>query len=118
MSKTSLLMKKVSVALTGGIVVTSLAGCGSSQTADRPDKPQNDDCRDWEFDDDEGVWVCDDSTSSHYHSYYHGGFFYPSRKSLHGSSSYKSYKTSSKFAGHSSSSKGGFGKGSFGGFGG
>ncbi|UPM55168.1 hypothetical protein [Gottfriedia acidiceleris] len=118
MSKTSKLMKKVSIALTSGLAVSTLAGCGS-QNADRPDKPKNDDCRDWEFDDDEGVWVCDDSSSHYYHSYYHGGIFYPTRTALHASSSYKSYKSSSKYAGHtSSSSKSGFGKGSSGGFGG
>ena len=119
MSKSSLLMKKVSIALTSGLAVSTLAGCGSTEDVARPDKPQNDDCRDWDFDDDEGVWVCDDNSSHYYHSYYHGGIFYPTRKALHGSSSYKSYKSSSSYAGHtSSSSKSGFGKGSSGGFGG
>jgi hypothetical protein len=118
MSKSSLLMKKVSIALTSGLAASSLAGCGSTQSANIPDMPQNEDCRDWEFDDDEGVWVCDDDNSHYYRSYYHGGSFYPTKKSLHGSKSYKNYKSSNNFAGSSSSKKSGFGKGSSGGFGG
>jgi len=118
MSKTSILMKKVSIALTGGLAASTLAGCGSTQTMNIPDRPQDENCRDWEFDDDEGVWVCDDNDSSYYRSYYHGGTFYKSKKLLHGSSSYKSYKSSSSFAGGGTSSKSGFGKGSSGGFGG
>lgn len=115
MSKTSLLMKKVSIALTGGIAASTLAGCASDDVA-RPPVPQNDDCNDWEYSESEGVWVCDDSGSHYYHSYYHGGFFYRTKKELHGSSSYKSYKSSSHFAG--TSKKGGFGRGFSGGFGG
>ena len=46
-----------------GVTTTALtlglAGCGSS-TAELPPKPTDQACDDWDWDDDQGVWICDD----------------------------------------------------------
>ncbi|MBI0578859.1 hypothetical protein IEC97_15950 [Neobacillus cucumis] len=103
-------MKKTQWLITG--VLTSLvAGTISGCSQDLPPKPDDKRCADWEWDDDQGVWQCDDTHSGYYHHYYHGGSFFKSKSALHKSSAYKSYKSSSSF-------KGGFGSGSRGGFGG
>lgn len=79
-----------------------------------PEMPDDPSCDDWEWDDDDGVWECDDEYSSHYGHSYYGGRYYSSKSGLYADSSYKSYKSSSSFKGGSS----GFGSGSKGGYGG
>nr|WP_263323233.1 hypothetical protein [Neobacillus sp. Marseille-Q6967] len=103
-------MKKTHWLITG--VITSLvAGTLTGCSQDRPPEPDDDRCEDWDWDDEEGVWVCDDTTSRYHGHFFYGGMFYSSRSALLNSPSYKSYKSSSSF-------KGGFGSGSKGGFGG
>lgn len=102
-----LLMGIVSAALLTGVA----ASCDKDSS--RPPKPDEPTCDDWEWDDDDGVWQCDDDTSAHYgHSFYRGKY-YSSKSLLHANQSFKSYKSSGSFKGRS-----GFGSGSRGGFGG
>ncbi|KGM44621.1 hypothetical protein P9D43_10125 [Neobacillus niacini] len=112
MKKTQWLISGVLTSLMAG---TTLAGC--SQAQDLPPVPEDTDCADWEWDDDEGVWQCDDNRSSHYGHFFYGGMFFHSRSALLNSSAYKSYRSSKSYK-SSSSFKGGFGSGSKGGFGG
>ncbi|MGM7723250.1 hypothetical protein [uncultured Metabacillus sp.] len=107
-------MKKTNKLLTGIISATMMTISGCSNNESLPPVPEGTDCDDWEWEADEGVWECDDDTSSHYGHYYYGGKFYNSKSSLTASSTYKSYKSSTSFKGGGS----GFGKGSSGGFGG
>ncbi|WP_425340347.1 aminotransferase yhxA [Ammoniphilus resinae] len=95
---------KVMAGISTTVLALGLAGCGSNPPGPPPNDPS---CRDWEWDSDDGVWVCDDRSSSHSGSYYHGGRYYKSKSSLQHSSAYKSYKSSSSFKGSS-----GFGSGS------
>jgi len=97
--------------LVTGVLSSLIAGTLSGCSDDLPPQPDDPSCQDWEWDDDQGVWQCDDTHSSHYHHYYYGGGFFSNKSSLLKSSSYKSYRSSSSF-------KGGFGSGSKGGFGG
>jgi hypothetical protein len=90
------------------LVASSLSGCNDN---DRPPQPDEDSCREWDWDDDAGVWECDDSRSSYHGHYFLGGLYYNSKSKLTKSPAYKSYKSSSSF-------KGGFGSGSKGSFGG
>lgn len=104
-------VKKTHWLITGvitSLVAGSLAGCTQQ---DLPPEPDDNRCSDWDWDDEEGVWECDDRSSRHYGHFFYGGAFYKSKSSLLKSSAYKSYKSSSSF-------KGGFGSGSKGGFGG
>ncbi|AQX54511.1 hypothetical protein LZP85_10910 [Priestia flexa] len=97
MSKT----KKMMAGVLTTVMVTSLVGCGSN----RPPEPDDDSCRDWDWDEDTQTYYCDSSSSTtgggHY---YHNGKTYSSKKSLTSDSSYKSYKS-----GIGSGTKGGFG---------
>ena len=108
MSKTKLLLTGI---VSAAVIV---GGTGCSNQSSRPAIPDDPSCDDWEWDDDDGVWECDDLDSGYYGSSYHGGRYYSSKSDLYKSSSYKSYKTSSSFKGGSS----GFGSGTRGGFGG
>ncbi|MCH1624288.1 hypothetical protein [Fredinandcohnia quinoae] len=84
-----------------------MVGC-SSDLSDRPPMPDTDSCNDWEWDENLGVWECDDDDSNYRGHYFYGGSFYKGSKKLKASSSYKSYKSSYK-SGFGSGSKGGFG---------
>lgn len=103
-------MKKTQWLITG--VLTSLiAGTLTGCSQELPPKPDDNRCSDWDWDDEEGVWECDDTHSRYFGHYFYGGTFYKNKSALLNSSAYKSYKSSSSF-------KGGFGSGSKGGFGG
>ncbi|QGQ45008.1 hypothetical protein [Metabacillus sediminilitoris] len=106
-------MSKTTTLITGILSASMItaAGCNNESL---PPVPEGTDCNDWEWEDDEGVWECDDYDSSHYGYFFYGGKSYSSKSSLKSSSAYQSYKSSSSFKGGSS----GFGKGSSGGFGG
>ncbi|MBB6443915.1 aminotransferase yhxA [Bacillus benzoevorans] len=108
MSKTKLLL----TGIVSAAVIIGVTNC--SNNSSQPKMPDDPSCDDWEWDDDDGVWECDDEYSSHYGHSYHGGKYYSSKSNLYKDSSYKSYKSSSSFK----SSSSGFGSGSKGGFGG
>nr|WP_233096619.1 DUF3943 domain-containing protein [Fictibacillus halophilus] len=88
-----------------------LSGC-NDQAQDIPPEPTDSECQDWEWDEDDGVYECDDTGSRYFGHYYHGGTYYKGKSSLLKSSAYKSYKSSSSFKG------GGSGFGGSSGFGG
>jgi hypothetical protein len=94
-----------------GVLTTLVTGTLSGCSDDLPPKPEDTACADWDWDDEQGVWQCDDNDSRYYGHFFYGGSYYRSKSSLLKSSGYKSYKSSSSF-------KGGFGSGTKGGFGG
>jgi hypothetical protein len=102
--------KKLVTTLLAGIVVTSMTGCGS-QAAPTVPQPTDPSCKDWEWDENEGVWECDDRASSHYGAYYYGGLFFASRSLLHNNSGFKNYHSDYKNSINKGKS-GGFGSGS------
>jgi hypothetical protein len=102
--------RKVLSGISGAALLVGMAGCGASNSL--PAQPSNSQCGEWEWEYDDGVWECEDSSSRYYNQYYHGGTYYPSRANLKNSSSYKSYRNSSSFKGSSSTSSSGFGSGS------
>ncbi|TYR81655.1 hypothetical protein FZC66_07430 [Priestia megaterium] len=96
MSKT----KKMMAGVLTTVMMTSLIGCGSN----RPPEPDDDSCGDWDWDEGTQTYYCDDYSSAHGRSYYHGGKYYKSKNLLRSDSSYKTYK-----AGIGTGTKGGFG---------
>ncbi len=171
MSKTSKLMKKVSIALTSGIVISSLTGCGSEpesiETTDNSqdyyessqpvyentkqvnevdegittedsldetdytdseetefaytdsEMPDDENCSDWEFDYEDNIWICDDSSSSFYRNFFFLGSFFTTKSMLSSNNDFNQYKSSGIIKGTNSSvKKSGFGSGVSGGFGG
>lgn len=103
MSKT----KKILTGISSVALLAGMTGCSSSSSV--PSQPTDTQCSSWEWDYDDGVWECEDSSSRYLNHYYHGGIYYPNKTSLHKSSSFKSYKGSSNFKGSTSK---GFGSGS------
>ncbi|RSK29322.1 hypothetical protein EJF36_09910 [Bacillus sp. HMF5848] len=85
-----------------------MSACSNQSLPPTPDDPN---CDDWDWDNELGVWECDDYDSDYRGAYFYGGRYFKGKSSLLQSSKYKSYKSSSSF-------KGGFGSGSKGGFGG
>ncbi|PLT30169.1 hypothetical protein [Peribacillus deserti] len=105
--------EKLVKGLFAGLLGTAMTGCSSDQ-ADLPPKPDTEECSDWDWDSEEGVYSCDERNSHYYGHFWYGGFFYGSRNALHSSSAYNKYKSSPSFKGGST----GFGSGRKGGFGG
>lgn len=100
-------MKKTKKMMAGVLAMmsTSLVACSSQ---DIPAEPIDEDCDDWDWDKNTQTYYCDDESSRHYSSYYHGGRYYKNKSTLLNSSEYKDYKNSIK-TGIGSGSKGGFG---------
>ncbi|MGP7818675.1 aminotransferase yhxA [Niallia sp. 01092] len=98
-------MGKTTKVMTGIIstaFMLNLAACNNqtdeeyTTTQKNPDPPSDANCDKWEWDDDDGVWECEDRHSSHYGHYFYGGSYYNSRSALHNSKYYKSPTSSSK----------------------
>lgn len=99
--------KKLITGAVASIFAVGLTGCSDPGL---PPPPDNLECNDYEWDDDLGVWECDDYDSRYYGHFFYGGKVFSSKSSLLKSQTYKSYKSSSSFrGGFGSSSKGGFG---------
>lgn len=105
-------MKKTQTVMAGissAALMLGLAGCGSSaqeqydEESDLPPVPDDQSCSEWEWDIDDGVWECEDSSSGHYGHYYYGGRYYSSKPMLNKSQDYMNYKNSASFKGSSSS---------------
>ncbi|MGD6816640.1 hypothetical protein [Metabacillus sp. 84] len=107
MRKTERMMKQVLVTATASIFAIGMSGC-SSQSADRPDPPDDQSCDDWEWDNELEVWECDDDRSPHYGHFFYGGAFFATANALKKSSKYKSYVKGGK-SGIGSGTRGGFG---------
>lgn len=71
----------------------------SDQGQDRPPVPEGTDCSDWEWDDEDGVWECDDNNSPYFGHYFFGGMFFANRALLYKSNDYMNYKKSPAFKG-------------------
>ncbi|RAK18933.1 hypothetical protein B0I26_108108 [Anoxybacillus vitaminiphilus] len=110
MNKTKRMMMGVLTTLMAG----SLVACNNTDESLPP--PNDQDCDDWEWDPSTSTYVCDDDDSAYYRHYYYGGRYYPSKRSLEKSSSYKSYQTTQEFQNRAKSGIGSGTKGgSFGG---
>ncbi|MDX8361723.1 MULTISPECIES: hypothetical protein [Bacillaceae] len=105
--------KKMISGVSAAVVSLSLTGCGESTL---PEVPDNEDCLDWEFDNELGVWECDDDDSDYYGHYFLYGKRYINKSKLIKSSAYNSYKSTSTYK--NATTKAGFGSGAKGGFGG
>jgi hypothetical protein len=103
MSKTKQLMAGVA----SSVFLLGMTGC--SQNEALPEEPTGIDCDDWEWDDDEGTYYCDDTRSPHYGGYFFLGNMFSSKSA---------FKKSSGYSNHISSYKSGIGSGTTGGFGG
>lgn len=122
MKKTGKMLAGVSAAIVG----FSLSGCGNNnEMANLPKdvQPDTSSCEDWEWDDSEEVYKCEDRRSSNFGMYYFAGRYFNSVSALRGNQSYKTYKSSStstpiKAPSKITNGKSGFGSGSVGGFGG
>ncbi|MBE4909783.1 hypothetical protein IMZ08_17250 [Bacillus luteolus] len=110
MSKT----KKLLSGIVSAAMITTMVGCGQQQQS-LPPVPNDPECDDWEWDDEDGVWECDDRNSPRFGHFFFAGMFFASRSALRADSGFKNYKSSSSFKG---GAKSGFGSGSKGGFGG
>jgi hypothetical protein len=97
--------------LIGSAIIASLSLSAAGCSGEIPPQPEDNSCQDWEWDDELGVWECDDYDSPRYGHYFYGGKYFSGKSALKSSKVYQSYKNSSSF-------KGGFGSGSRGGFGG
>lgn len=107
MSKT----KKIIAGISSTALAFGLAGCGDD-SANLPPVPNDNACDDWEWDDDDGVWECDDENSSYYRHYYYGGSYFRTKSLLYANNAYKNYKSSSSFKGGTVKKSTGFGSGS------
>ncbi|MFD1738105.1 aminotransferase yhxA [Bacillus salitolerans] len=94
--------KKLLSGITAAIVIGGLTGCQNA-----PEPPSDPDCDDWEWEEDDGVYECEQYSSSYYGHYYYGGRYYRNKTDLFKSSAYQKYKSSSSFKGSK-----GFGSGS------
>lgn len=126
---------------TAALLGLSVMGCSDSKmTTDEisPElNPRNEGgCREWEWDDDTGTYVCDDDSSSYRGYFFYGGQLYRSSSLLKSDSAYKKYASTYKSGSSSvppritkssdstksnattNKSSSGFGKGFFGGTGG
>lgn len=61
--------------------------------------PEDEACAEWEWDYDDGVWECEDSSSSYFGHYFYGGTYYNSKSNLYNSAAYIDYQKSSSFKG-------------------
>ncbi|MGM9986813.1 MAG: hypothetical protein ACI35O_06215 [Bacillaceae bacterium] len=91
MKKTDLMVKGLVTAVLG----LSLTACSSQKPANvsKDVYPDDEECDDWEWDDELGVYGCDDSNSSRYGSYYYGGRYYDSKSALKADSKYQTYRS-------------------------
>ncbi|MTH54574.1 hypothetical protein GKZ89_14310 [Bacillus mangrovi] len=105
MNKTERMMKNVLMTATASVLAFGMSGCSSD---DRPPKPKDDSCDDWEWDNDTEAWQCDDDSSPRFGYFFWGGAYYATANALKKNSSYKSYINKAK-SGIGSGSKGGFG---------
>ncbi|KFN01606.1 hypothetical protein D0U04_03010 [Bacillus clarus] len=97
--------------LVGGVLTSLMTGTLFGCTQNLPPEPNDNSCADWDWDDELGVWRCDDNNSSYRGHYYYGGRYYQDKTTFKSSPEFKVYQSSSEY-------KGGIGSGSKGGFGG
>lgn len=110
--------KKLMAGVATSVMAFSMSGCGQNQydSATLPPEPTEYECDDWEWDDDEGTYYCDDRKSSHFGAYYLLGSMFSNRSALRSSPNYSS--NLNQYKNTQSNYKSGIGSGSKGGFGG
>ena len=120
MTNTEKMLKGVLKSATATVLAFGMSGCGNAQNVSRPDEPNDSSCDEWEYEEEYGVFECEDDGSMYRDHYYYGGMYYPSSSALKKSSKYKSYAKSSNFVKTTSKTSGktGVGSGTKGGFGG
>ncbi|MGL4820826.1 MAG: hypothetical protein ACRC5C_12720 [Bacilli bacterium] len=117
-------MKKSIVLAASTLVLgTVLSGCGSNNNAlpevttdtddfdtveydelnPTPDSPppysEDNACTEWEWDEEQGVWICDDSDSPNYRGYYFNNMFFATATLLMANSFYRNYSSSAAYRG-------------------
>lgn len=97
MIRTKKMLKTATAALLG----FSVMGCSDSKmTTDEisPDLNPGEagGCREWDWDDDEGAYVCDERGHSNFGYYFFAGQLFRNAGLLHQNSKYKSYKSTYK----------------------
>lgn len=81
--------------------------------------PDDENCSDWEFDYEDNIWICNDSSSSYYRNYFFLGTYFATKNMLHKNNEFTQYKSSGIIKRTNSSvKKSGFGSGVSGGIGG
>lgn len=107
---------KVMAGISSTAMALSLIGCGSNlpaNAANIPNAPTDAYCKDWAWDRNDGVWGCNDRSSSYYGQYYHAGKYYAGKSDLQKSKEYLDYRNSSAFKSATmSEGSTGFGSGS------
>ena len=68
--------------LVGGVVTSLMTGTLFGCTQDLPPKPNDNSCSDWDWDDELGVWQCDDSSSGYRGHYFYGGRYYQNKSTF------------------------------------
>lgn len=104
--------KQLMTGVVTSVLALGMTGCGQNQTL--PEEPTGYECDDWEWDDEEGTYFCDDQRSPHFGSYFLLGSMFSSKSALRNSSGYSKHKSSYQSSGY----KSGIGSGTKGGFGG
>jgi hypothetical protein len=138
--------KRMMVGVATSVMALGLVGCTQNEfdtsldnyddtntvKTSLPPEPTEYECDDWDWDENEGTYYCDDSRSSHFGAYYLLGSMFNNKSALHNSSNYSSHSSKYKStrstsvnnsrstSGSSSggSFKSGIGSGAKGGFGG
>ena len=114
--------KKLMAGVATSVMALGMTGCGQNEyepsNSSLPAEPTEYDCDDWEWDENEATYYCDDSRSSHFGAYYLFGTMFSNksalRKSPNYSSNFNKYNNVQSGGGY----KSGIGSGSKGGFGG
>ncbi len=108
--------KKLMAGVATSVMALGLSGCSQSNYQSLPPEPTEYECDDWEWDDDEGTYYCDDRRSSHFGAYYLLGRMFSSKSALRKSpnyannlSKYQNVQKGGYKSGIGSGAKGGFG---------
>jgi hypothetical protein len=114
--------KKLMAGISATALLIGISGCGPNQQAapDRdwqpddqdsgnedwsagndeiPPVPEGTDCSDWNWDEEDGVWECNDTRSTYFGHYFFAGMFFSNRSMLYRSGEYRKYRDSPSFKG-------------------
>lgn len=94
--------KQLAAGLMAAAITVTLSGCGT----ELPPPPELEGCDDWDWEEELGVYQCDDDDSDFFRGYYYAGKMFKTKDSLKTSKSYIDYSKGSSFKGNS-----GFGTG-------
>ncbi|GGG10966.1 hypothetical protein GCM10007425_01600 [Lysinibacillus alkalisoli] len=86
-------MNKTKIMMTG-ITATALtlAGCSTTDEENtQSSPPSNQHCKDWDWDEETQVWVCDERRSSYFGHYFLANQFFQNKKALQSSNVYQDH---------------------------